>query len=112
MQAVKTHAMFVTADTVDESLTTIVDRSALETALAEDEPGTIWFEVEGNEETRLLSVDLSVADLEELLRLSGSGDVALTLDSDGVEGLFDDPDVEAHGMKGAIAIVVTSAALL
>jgi hypothetical protein len=31
---------------------------------------------------------------------------------DDVEGLFDDPDVEGHGMKGAIAIAVTSAALL
>jgi len=96
----------------DEALTTIVARSVLEAALAEDEPGQLWFEVERGEQSRRLAIDLSAADLEELLRLSGSEDVALTLDGDDVAGLFDDPDVEGHGMKGAIAIAVTSAALL
>ena len=112
MQAVNADATFVTSETVDESLTTIVARGVLEAALAEEEPGRLWFEVEGDEETRLVAVDLSAADLGELLRLSGNDDVALTLDAGDVEGLFDDPDVEAHGMKGAIAIAVTSAALL
>ena len=96
----------------DEALTTIVARSVLEAALAEDEPGRLWFEVERDEQSRRLAIDLSAADLEELLRLSGSDDVALTLDGDDVAGLFDDPEVEGHGMKGAIAIAVTSAALL
>ena len=59
-----------------------------------------------------LAIDLSAADLDEILRLSSGDDVALTLDGDGVAGLFDDPDVEAHGLKGAIAIAVTSAAIL
>ena len=96
----------------DEALTTIVARSVLEAALAEDESGRLWFEVEDDEQSRRLAIDLSAADLEELLRLSGSDDVALTLDGNDVAGLFDDPDVEGHGMKGAIAIAVTSAALL
>ncbi len=96
----------------DEALTTIVARSVLEAALTEDEPGRLWFEVEGDDESRMLAVDLSVSDLEELLRLSGSDDVALSLDAQDVEGLFDDPEVEGHGMKGVIAIAVTSAALL
>jgi hypothetical protein len=96
----------------DEALTTIVARSVLEAALAEDEPGQLWFEIEGDDDSRLVAIDMSTADLEELLRLSGSDDVALTLDVDDVEGLFDDPDVEGHGLKGAIAIAVTSAALL
>ena len=96
----------------DEALTTIVARSVLEAALSDDEPGRLWFEVEDDEQSRRLAIDLSAADLEELLRLSGSDDVALTLDGNDVAGLFDDPDVEGHGMKGAIAIAVTSAALL
>jgi hypothetical protein len=96
----------------DEALTTIVARSVLEAALAENDPGQLWFEVESEEDTRVLAIDMSTADLEELLRLAGSDDVALTLDADDVEGLFDDPDVEGHGMKAAIAIAVTSAALL
>ena len=38
--------------------------------------------------------------------------IGISLDGDDVASLFDDPDVEAHGMKLAIAIVVTSAAIL
>jgi hypothetical protein len=96
----------------DEALTTIVARSVLEAALAEDEPAQLWFEIESDDDSRLVAIDMSTADLEELLRLAGSDDVALALDVDDVEGLFDDPDVEGHGMKGAIAIAVASAALL
>jgi hypothetical protein len=57
-------------------------------------------------------VDLSTTDLEEILRLSGSDDVLLALDGEAVEGLFGEPDVEGHGLKGALAIAVTSAAIL
>lgn len=96
----------------DEALTTIVARSVLEAALADEEPGQLWFEVESEDDSRRLAIDISTADLEALVRLSGSDDLALTLDADEVGGLFDDPDVEGHGMKGAIAIAVTSAALL
>jgi len=96
----------------DEALTTIVARSVLEAALAEDEPGQLWFEIESDDDSRLVAIDMSTADLEALLRLAGSDDVALALDVDDVEGLFDDPDVEGHGMKGAIAVAVASAALL
>jgi hypothetical protein len=105
-------ATFTAGQPADESLTTIVARSVLEAALAEDEPGRLWFEVGGDDDSRMLEIDLSTADLEELLRMSGSDDVALTLDADEVAGLFDDPEVEGHGLKGAIAIAVTSAALL
>ena len=100
-----------TDDQPDEALTTIVARSVLEAALAEDERAALVRDRERGRST-LVAIDLSTADLEELLRLSGSDDVALTLDGDDVEGLFDDPDVEGHGLKGAIAIAVTSAALL
>jgi hypothetical protein len=112
MQVTHAHAALTTSDTVDEALTTIVARSGLEAALAEGDSARLWFEIGDDEESRRLEVDLSTADLEELLRMSGSDDVALTLDGDEIAGLFDDPDVEGHGLKGAIAIVVTSAALL
>jgi len=112
MQVTHATAALTTSDTVDESLTTIVARSVLEAALAEGDSARLWFEVGDDEDSRRLEVDLSTADLEELLRMSGSDDVALTLDGDDISGLFDDPDVEGHGLKGAIAIVVTSAALL
>jgi cytoskeletal protein RodZ len=113
MQVMHAHAALTTSDAIDESLTTIVARSVLEAALAEGEPSTLWFEVGDDVDSRRIEVDLSTADLEELLRMSGSDDVALTLDGDEIAGLFGEPpDVEAHGLKGAIAIVVTGAALL
>ena len=113
MQVMHAHAALTTSDAIDESLTTIVARSVLEAALAEGEPSTLWFEVGDDEDSRRIEVDLSTADLEELLRMSGSDDVALTLDGDEIAGLFGEPpDVEGHGLKGAIAIVVTGAALL
>jgi hypothetical protein len=113
MQQLTTTATFGARQLDDDALTTIVSRSTLEAALVEDDPGQLWFEVAGDDDSRLLAIDLSTADLEEMLRLSGSDDVALTLDGEEIAGLFDDePEVEAHGMKGAIAIAVTSAALL
>ena len=114
MQAIQARATFVTAEAVDESLTTIVARSVLEAALQEEEPAELWFEVakhDGDDVSRL-SIDLSYSDIEELLSMSPEDEIALSLDGEAVENLFDDADVEAHGMKGAIAIAVTSAALL
>ncbi len=112
MPELTTNATF-TAGQFDEALTTIVARSVLQAALAEEESAELWFEVGADDEdTARIAIDLTTADIEEMLRLSGSDDVALTLDGDYVAGLFDDADVEAHGMKGAIAIAVTSAALL
>lgn len=113
MQQLTTTATFTDRRPDDDVLTTIVARSVLEAALAEDEKAELWFEIgREDEETTRLAIDLSTSDLEEILRLSSADDVALTLDGDGVAGLFDDPDVEAHGLKGAIAIAVTSAAIL
>lgn len=112
MRQLTTTATFTDDRIDDEALTTIVARSVLEAVLAEDEKAQLWFELGDEEETRRLEIDLSSADLEEILRLSGSDDVALTFQGEDVAGLFDDVEVEAHGMRGAIAIAVTSAALL
>ena len=114
MQVVQARATFVTPETFDESLTTIVARSVLEAALKEDESAELWFELgtEDDEDVNRLSVDLSTTDIEQLLRLSSEDEIALTLDGEGVESLFGEPDVEGHGLKGAIVIAVTSAAIL
>ena len=114
MQVVQARATFVTPETFDESLTTIVARSVLEAALKEDESAELWFELgtEDDEDVSRLSIDLSTTDIEQLLRLSSEDEIALTLDGEGVESLFGEPDVEGHGLKGAIAIAVTSAAIL
>jgi hypothetical protein len=112
MYEVTTSARFVQPDTIDESLSSIVARSVLEAALQEGDEAQLWFELASGEETARVAVDVSTSDLEEILRLSGGDDVLLALDGDAVAGLFDDPDVEGHGLKGALAIAVTSAAIL
>lgn len=114
MQVVQAQAAFVRPEAVDESLTTIVARSVLEAALQEEESTELWFDLarEDGEEVGRVSIDLSYTDIEQLLRLSPEDEIALSLDGDAVESLFGDPDVEAHGLKGAIAIAVTSAAIL
>jgi len=113
MQQLTRTATFTDDRVDDEALTTIVARSVLEAALAEDEKAQLWFELAGNqEEPRRLTIDLTAADLEEILSLSEDADIALTLDGEDVAGLFDDTEVEAHGMRAAIAIAVTSAAIL
>lgn len=113
MPDLTTTATFTNQALDDESLTTIVARSVLEAAIAEGESAELWFEIGADDaEATRLAIDLSASDLEQILRLSGEDDVALTLDGEYVANLFDDPDVEAHGLKGAIAIAVTSAAIL
>ena len=98
MQQLTTTATFTDGRFDDEALTTIVARSVLEAALVEDEKAQLWLELAGDgEETKRLEIDLTTADLEELLRMSGGDDVALTFSGDDVAGLFEDADVEAHG---------------
>ena len=114
MQVVQARATFVTPETFDESLTTIVARSVLEAALQDEDSAELWFELgddSSGEDVSRLSIDLSHTDIEELLRLTPDDEIALTLDGAAIESMFD-PDVEAHGLKGAIAIAVTSAAIL
>ena len=112
MPELTTTATFTAARFDEDALTTIVARSVLEAALAEGEGAELWFEIGREDDTSRLAIDLSAADLEEMLRLGDGDDVALTLDGEYVSGLFDDADVEAHGMRGAIAIAVTSVSSL
>jgi hypothetical protein len=112
MPQLETTAAFSAGEPEEDALTTIVARSVLEAALREDVEAELWFDVQRGDESVRLTVDLSTTDLEEMLRLAGSDDVLLALDGEAVEGLFGDPDVEGHGLKGALAIAVTSAAIL
>jgi hypothetical protein len=114
MQELRTTATF-TSEQPDNALTTIVARSVLEAALAEAEPAELWFDLGGDEEggdVSRLSIDLSPTDMEQLLGLSSEDEIAMSLDGESIASLFDDSDVEAHGMRGAIAVAVTSAAIL
>ncbi len=115
MQKLTTTATLVEYGTFEggSPITAVLARSELEAALNTDESTRLWFELGrgDGEDTARLTLDLAPADLEEMLRRSTGDEIALALDGDAVAGLFDDPDVEAHGLRGALAATVAIAAI-
>lgn len=112
MQELATSATLVDYETLeDDSIAAVVARSELEAALAADETAGLWLELGDDVETSRLTLELKPADVEEILRSSPGDEIVLALDGDEVSGLFADPDVEAHGMRGALAIAVATAAI-
>ena len=115
MQELTTTATLVEYGTFEggSPITAILARSELEAALNTHESAQLWFELgfDGDEETTRLTLDLTPTDLEEMLRRSTGDEVSLALDGDALAGLFADPDVEAHGLRGALAATVAIAAI-
>lgn len=91
----------------------VLPRGELDEMLAAGEPAQLWLELgrEDDDDVRLLSVDLSTADIEQMLNRSTGDDVLLALDGYALHGLFDDTEVEAHGLRGALAIAVVAGAI-
>jgi hypothetical protein len=114
MQELTTTATLVEYGTLDGEtpFTAVLSRSELESARTEDGSARLWFELEADDEqTKLLTVDMVSGDLEEMLARSTGDEIVLALDENALEGLFDDPDVEAHGLRGALAVAVATAAI-
>lgn len=114
MQELTTTANLVEYATLEDDgpITAVLARSELEAALHADESAGLWFEFEReDEEMRRLTIELGSADIEEMLRRSTGDEVLLAIGADPVSSLFDEPDVEAHGMRGALAIAVVAAAV-
>ncbi|HLG08542.1 MAG TPA: hypothetical protein VI409_07730 [Gaiellaceae bacterium] len=116
MQEVTTTASLVDYATLEggRSITAVLPRSQIAAALHGDDSAQLWFELEReeDEQARLLTIDMVSGDLAEMLRRSTGDEVVLALDGDAAAGLFDDPDVEAHGMRGAFAIAVVAGAMM
>jgi hypothetical protein len=91
----------------------VLSRRELDDMLATGEPAQLWLELgrEDDDDIRLLSVDLSTADMEQMLGRSTGDDVLLALDGYALHGLFDEADVEAHGLRGALAVAVVAGAI-
>ncbi|HXG75468.1 MAG TPA: hypothetical protein VNJ53_02770 [Gaiellaceae bacterium] len=113
------HELTTSAILVDEGAldlerapTAVLPRAELEAARAASAPARLWFDVGTEEETRRVEVDLELAQIEALLGQPGGYDIVLALDADGLTGLFEDGEVEAHGLRAALAIAATSAAVL
>jgi hypothetical protein len=114
MPEVTTIASLVDYETLagEESVTAVLERNALEAALGADSPG-LWFEVGyEDEDVSRVTVELARDDVEEILRLSSGDDVMLALHAAAVASLLDVPEVEAHGMRGALTIAVVAGAMM
>ena len=91
----------------DASVTAVLTRREIEAALHRSDPIGLWFDIANEDaESVRLNVQLPAADVQEALRRSPDDDVAFTLDARSLSALYDDSDVEAHGLRGALAIAV------
>jgi len=115
MRAVTANANLVELETLqpDGSLTAVLARRALEAASRGEGPLGLWFDIaaDAHEHTMRLTVEMSASDVRETLRRSTGDDVVLALDAQSLGALYDDPDFEAHGLRGALAIAVAVAAV-
>jgi hypothetical protein len=91
----------------------VLSRRELDEMFEAGEPAQLWLELgrEEDDDIRLLSVDLSTADIAQMLERSTGDDVLLALDGFALHGLFDDAEVEAHGLRGALAVAVVAGAI-
>jgi hypothetical protein len=91
----------------------VLPRRELDEMFEAGEPAQLWLELgrDEDDDIRLLAVDLSNADIEQMLERSTGDDVLLALDGSALQGLFDDAEVEAHGLRGALAVAVVAGAI-
>jgi len=91
----------------------VFPRREIAAALETGEQAQLWLELgrEEDDDIRLLSLDVTPADLEKMLDRSNGDDILLALDGYALHGLFDDPDVEAHGLRGSLAVAVVAGAI-
>jgi hypothetical protein len=115
MEDLTTRAQLVDASEVDaQGVTATVPRSEIEDALASGEgPDDLILDVarfgDGEEtESRRLAVEWERGDLERLLRQTDGDRILFAFDRRSLELAFDEPDVDAHGLREK-ALVLTVA---
>lgn len=115
MTALTATANLVEHSTIGEPtrITTTLGRSELEALLSADSPPMLWFDlgIEGEAEPQRLTLELTGADVQALLGASTDDGVLLAIDGEGLVGLLGEPEVEAHGMRGALAVAIATAAV-
>jgi len=95
-------------------LTATLPRSDIETALQDEAGADLFLEIariqNGERDDRTVKVTWSREELEDLLRRATGDAVTMTFKQEELEGLLDDPDVEAQGMREKIAVLSIAAA--
>jgi hypothetical protein len=113
MQDMTTTATLVEPAEIAErgGVTALVSRAEIEEALeTNDDSFALWFDVARGDDAARLTVELTTSEAEELLRRSSGDDVMVALGAGGIVDLFEDPDVEAHGMREKIVLLGVVAA--
>ena len=112
MQELTTTANVVEHRALDDSFVVTFSRRELESLRDSSDPAQLWLELEkeGNGGPKRVSIDLTSSDLDELLQHPNGDDLMIALDGYALNGLFDDAEVEAHGLRSALAIAVVVAA--
>lgn len=113
MQEFERIASVVGHESLDESFAVAFPRRELESLREAGEPAQLWVELEkeGNGGPKRLTIDLTPRDIDELLRHPNGDDLLIALDGYALHGLFDDGDVEAHGLRSVLAIAVVAAGI-
>ena len=112
MLEVTTNARLVDYATLEDrgALMASVQRSELESALHAGRWPDLWVEVDDGKDTRRVTLELPADAVENVLESWPGDEVVFAFDADDLAGLFD-PDVEAHGLRGALAIAVVAGAI-
>lgn len=112
------HEVATTATLVDDAsfdggpVTATVSRSEIEAMLSATVVPGLWFDLGfEDEEASRVTVELTPSDLDEILRRAPGDEVVLSLDGQALAGLLEGSDVEAHGIRGALAIAVVAGAI-
>jgi hypothetical protein len=106
MQEVSTTATLVEPAAFEGGIRTVLSRQEIEEALEADADSfALWFDVASGDDTSRLTLELTPEDAEQLLRGSSGDDVTVALGGDGLISMFEDPDVEAHGLREAAVLI-------
>lgn len=112
MTALTTTANLVEPSALQEEtrLTATLERADVEALLSEGR-SQLWFELgrEGEADPYRLTVELTEDDLRALLAGSTGDDIALVLDGEELADLLEEPEVEAHGLRAALAVSIAVA---
>lgn len=102
-------------DSEARGLVAAVSRAEVEQALRfEGEPVDLLLDVEratsDGRETQRIALGWEPQDLERLLETTDGAQISLTFDEGELQSLLDD-DVEAHGMRGTLAVLTVAAGM-
>jgi len=116
MEALSAKAALVDPAGLDDgpAITTVVPRAEIEQALQSEGPSDFYLDVkrsrDGESEEKRITITWEPGDLERVLDSASSENVALGFKADELARMFEEPDVEAQGLRERAAILTIATA--